>query len=90
MSSSEDDAYLVCMRVENLLVAVPGSTKKRCSVCASAVWVSAASFVIAKKQHLPLLCMQCAEKKAEDDDDVVVQPLTEEQRQEIRDAIERG
>jgi hypothetical protein len=87
---AKDDAYLVCLRVADLTVAVPGSTKKKCSACASAVWVSPASLALCKKRHLPILCMQCAEKQAAKDEDVVVQPLTEEQKQEIRDAIERG
>ncbi len=85
-----DDAYLVCMPVEVMTVAVPGSTKKRCSACARAVWVSPASLALSKKRHLPLLCLPCAGERAAKDEEVSVQPLTEEQRQEIRDAIERG
>jgi hypothetical protein len=85
-----DDAYLVCMPVEAMTVAVPGSTKKRCSACARAVWVSPASLALSKKKHLPLLCLLCASERMAKDEDVSVQPLTEEQKKEVRDAIERG
>ena len=87
---AKDDAYLVCLRVEDLPVAVPGSTKKRCSVCGQPVWVSAASLKLGKQKHAALLCMPCAVEKAATDDEVVVQPPTEEQIKEIKDAIERG
>jgi hypothetical protein len=87
---AEDDAYLVCMRVADLKVPVPGSTKRKCSACTAPVWVSPASLTLSKQKHLPLLCLACASEQAAKDDDVTVQPLTEEQRKEIRDAIERG
>jgi hypothetical protein len=87
---AEDDAYLVCMRVAHLRVPVPGSSKKKCSACAEPVWVSPASLALSRKKHLPLLCLLCASEQAAKDDDVTVQPLTEEQKKEIRDAIERG
>ena len=87
---AKDDAYLVCLRVEDLAVAVPGSTKKRCSVCGKQVWASRASLKLGKEKHAALLCMPCAVEKAATDDEVVVQPPTEEQFKEIRDAIERG
>jgi hypothetical protein len=54
------------------------------------VWVSPASLALSKQKHLPLLCLTCAAEQAAKDDDVTVQPLTEEQQKEIRDAIERG
>jgi hypothetical protein len=85
-----EDAYLVCMPVDKMSVVVPGSTKKRCSGCGRAVWVSPASLSLSKKKHLPLLCLPCAAERAAKEEDVKVQPLTEEQRKEIRDAIERG
>jgi hypothetical protein len=88
---AEDDSYLMCMRVADLTVAVPGSTKKRCSACARPVWVSPASLDLSRKRHIPLLCIPCAEERAaKDEDGMVIQPLTEEQIKEIRDAIERG
>jgi hypothetical protein len=87
---ADDHAYLMCMPVKQMKVVVPGSTKKRCSGCGQAVWVSPASLVLSKKKHLPLLCLPCAEERIAKEEDVNVQPLTEEQRREIRDAIERG
>jgi hypothetical protein len=88
---AEDDSYLVCLRVEDLKVAVPGSTKKRCSACGRQVWVSPASLDLSRTKRVPLLCMPCAEERAANDEEgVVIQPLTAEQIKEIRDAIERG
>jgi hypothetical protein len=90
VSKSDDDAYLVCLRVTDAAVVVPGSTKNTCSACGERVWVSAASLALSKERKLRILCMDCADKKAAEDDDVQVQPPTEEQLKEIRDTIERG
>ncbi len=88
--SKDDDSYLVCLRVKDANVVVPGSTKNTCSDCGERVWVSAASLALSKQRNLRIVCMACAEKRAAADDDVQIQQPTAEQLKEIRDTIERG
>ncbi len=95
MAKSDDDAYLVCLRVGTSDLIVPGSMRKTCSVCSHRVWVSPASWEMCRKKKLPILCMQCAEERAATDDDARIQAPTPEQLKELRDTlrkdfIERG
>jgi hypothetical protein len=78
------------LRVGDTQLIVPGSTKNQCSACGRAVWVSRASLALSKEKNLQIICMPCAEERAAKDDDVRVQPPTKEQRDEIKDMIERG
>jgi hypothetical protein len=90
-SGEEGGAFLLCMRVVGSpKILVPGSTKTRCTDCGEPVWVSPASLKLSKKRKLKTVCMQCADERAAKDDDLHIQAPTEEQRQEIRDFIERG
>jgi hypothetical protein len=89
--SESDAAYLVCLPVKGGgSLIIPGSTKTRCGDCGERVWISPASLRLSKKRHLKIVCMPCADVRAEKDDNLQIQPPTEEQRQEIRDMIERG
>ena len=88
--STPDEAFLVCLPVTVTTLIVPGSTKTDCTDCGQRVWVSAASLALGKEQGAKIICMDCANKRAAKDEDVEIQPPTEEQLREIRDAIERG
>jgi hypothetical protein len=84
---ADSDAYLVCLRVADAPVVVSGSTKHKCLDCGHWVWASPASLTIARAKAMAVLCMACAEKRAETDDDVEVQQPTAEQLKEMRDTI---
>ena len=87
---ADSDAYLMCLPVKGHTVVVPGSTKEKCSACQTPVWVSRASLALRKQHNLRILCMKCAEERAEKDPDVRVQAPTPEQFKEIQDLIDRG
>jgi len=89
--SEPDDSYLICLPVKgHSAMIVPGSTKTRCHDCGARVWISPASLKLAKQRKLKAVCTDCTDKRAEKSDDLQIQPPTEEQRQEIRDMIDRG
>ncbi len=88
--SKPEEAVLVCRRVADAPVVIPGSTKDACSGCATPVWVSVASRRIAAEQKAALLCLPCATERAAKVKDVKVEPISEEQWREFRDAVERG
>jgi hypothetical protein len=88
--STPEESFLVCLPVTVTTLIVPGSTKTDCTDCGQRVWVSAASLALSKAQGARIICMDCANKRAATDEEVEVQPPTEEQLREIRDAIERG
>jgi predicted RNA-binding Zn-ribbon protein involved in translation (DUF1610 family) len=90
MAKSGDEAVLVCLRVIDARVVIPGSTKDTCTDCGEKIWVSAASRKLAVEKQARFLCMACANARAEKDKEVTVEPITEEQWKEFRDAIERG
>jgi hypothetical protein len=84
---ADSDAFLVCMRVADAPVVVPGSTKHRCSECKAWVWASPASLAVARKQAMTILCMPCGQKRASEDDDLQVKQPTAEQLRELRETI---
>jgi len=90
MSKPDDEAVLVCLRVIDANVVIPGSTQDVCSDCGEKIWVSAASRKLAAEKEAKFLCMACANRRAAQEKDVTVEPITEEQWKEFRDAIERG
>jgi hypothetical protein len=90
MSKSDDEIVLVCMRVADAQIVIPHSTRDVCGDCAAPIWVSAASRKLALEKQARLLCLPCVNERAEKEKDVSVEPITEEQWKEFRDAIERG
>jgi hypothetical protein len=85
--AADETSYLVCLRVSEAPIVVPGSTKHRCADCNAWVWASPASLAVARQKTMAVLCMACAGKRAETDNDMEVQQPTAQQLQEMRDTI---
>jgi hypothetical protein len=90
MAKPDDEAILVCLRVIDAKIVIPGSTKDVCRDCSQPIWVSKASRKLAEEKNAQLVCMACANTRTEKDDDVSVEPITEAQWKEFRDALERN
>lgn len=96
MSMNDDEAILVCDRVEGFADPVAGSVVERCDRCGESVWVSPSSRSMREKSGLvlPPVCRDCFPAMVAElppDEKIEVQKLTADQIEElIAEAKRRG
>lgn len=90
MADDDDKRLLVCAPVGGASQFLPNTDVIQCSKCGQGMWIApSGKKVMAEDPEMKAICLDCALPHLLENPDAKVQPITEEQVQEILDLIKK-